>query len=82
MRHFCRHGRPTTGRKLSGDFGRVALLQNTSTEFDPFELTVDEKTFRNRKRLCIIFSAGAVTLCVLDITDIRSVDAAVEFIHD
>ena len=67
---------------MSGVFGRVALLQTAASKFDPFELTVEEKSFRNRKRLCIIFSAGAVTLCLLDITNIRSVDAAVEFIHD
>ena len=57
------------------------MLQR-SIEVDPFDLTIEEKVFRSLKRLCIIFSAGAVTLCLLDVTNIRSVDAAVEFIHD
>ena len=51
-------------------------------DFDPFELTIEEKIFRSLKRLCSIFAAGAVTLGALDMTNIRSVDAAVEFLHD
>ena len=66
---------------MSGDIGRVALLQRT-IEIDPFELTVEEKIYRSLKRLCTIFAVGAVTLCVLDLTNIRSVDAAAEFLHD
>jgi hypothetical protein len=57
------------------------LLQR-SIDFDPFELTIEEKIFRSLKRLCVIFAAGAMTLCLLDLTNIRSVDAAVEFLHD
>ena len=57
------------------------MLQRT-IDFDPFELTIEEKIFRSLKRLCSIFAAGAVTLGALDMTNIRSVDAAVEFLHD
>jgi hypothetical protein len=55
------------------------LLQTTSVDFD---LTIEEKIFRSLKRLCTIFAVGAVTLCLLDVINIRSVDAAVEFLHD
>jgi hypothetical protein len=58
------------------------LLQQRAIDFDPFELTIEEKIFRSLKRLCAIFAAGAVALGVLDMTNIRSVDAAVEFLHD
>ena len=51
-------------------------------DFDPFELTIEEKIFRNLKRLGAIFAAGAVTLGVLDMTNIRSVDRASEFLRD
>jgi len=57
-------------------------LLKSSIDYDPFELTIEEKIFRSLKRLCTIFAAGAITLGVLDITNIRSVDAAVEFLHD
>ena len=57
------------------------MLQST-IDFDPFELTIEEKIFRNLKRLGAIFAAGAVTLGVLDMTNIRSVDRAGEFLRD
>jgi hypothetical protein len=58
------------------------LLQNTSIDFDPFELAVEEKIYRSLKRFCVIFAVAAVTLCLLDVINVRSVDAAVEFLHD
>ena len=58
------------------------MLQNTSIDFDPFELAVEEKIYRSLKRFCVIFAVAAVTLCLLDVINVRSVDAAVEFLHD
>lgn len=45
-------------------------------DLDPFAETIEEKIFRNAKRLCIIFAVGAVTLSALDIANIRSVGNA------
>ena len=57
-------------------------MLKSSIDYDPFELAIEEKIYRSLKRLGTIFAAGAVTLGVLDMTNIRSVDAAVEFLHD
>ncbi len=51
-------------------------------DFDPNELTVEEKIFRNLKRLGAIFAAAAVALTALDIANVRSVDAASELFHN
>lgn len=45
-------------------------------DLDPFAETIEEKIFRNAKRLCIIFAVGAVTLSALDIANIRTVENA------
>jgi hypothetical protein len=45
-------------------------------DIDPFAETIEEKIFRNAKRLCIIFAVGAVTLSALDIANIRTVENA------
>jgi hypothetical protein len=48
---------------------------------DPFELTIEEKIFHGAKRLCTIFAVVAVTLVTLDLMNIRSVEAAADFVH-
>jgi hypothetical protein len=45
-------------------------------DIDLFDETIEEKIFRNAKRLCIIFAVGAVTLSALDIANIRTVENA------
>jgi hypothetical protein len=45
-------------------------------DIDPFAETIEEKIFRNAKRLCVIFAVGAVTLSALDIANIRTVENA------
>ncbi|HEV7822968.1 MAG TPA: hypothetical protein VGO84_17415, partial [Burkholderiales bacterium] len=45
-------------------------------DLDPFAETIEEKIFRNAKRLCVIFAIGAVTLSALDIANIRTVENA------
>jgi Cell Wall Hydrolase len=48
---------------------------------DPFELTIEEKIFHGAKRLCTVFAIAAVTLTTLDMMNIRSVEAAADFVH-
>ncbi len=50
-------------------------------DLDPFAETIEEKIFRNAKRLCIIFAVGAVTLSALDIANIRTVENAAAVMH-
>jgi hypothetical protein len=45
-------------------------------DIDPFAETIEEKIFRNAKRLCVIFAVGAVTLSALDIANIHTVENA------
>jgi hypothetical protein len=59
----------------------VALLQRP-IKFDPNELTVEEKIFRNLKRLGAVLAVVAVAVSVLDIANVRSVDAAAKLFHD
>jgi hypothetical protein len=49
---------------------------SSAIDLDPFAETIEEKIFRNAKRLCIIFAVGAVTLSALDIANIRTVENA------
>ena len=51
-------------------------------DFAPFELTLEEKIYRSLKRLGVVFATGAVALAFLDLTNVHSVDAAAEFLHD
>jgi hypothetical protein len=51
-------------------------LISRSIDLDPFAETIEEKIFRNAKRLCVIFAIGAVTLSALDIANIRTVENA------
>ncbi len=53
-----------------------------SIDLDPFDLTVEEKIFRGAKRVCIAFAVTALTISALDLMDVRSVEAAAQFIHD
>jgi hypothetical protein len=46
------------------------------------DFTTEEKIFRAAKRVCAIFAVTALTLSVLDLMNIRSVEAAAEFIHN
>jgi len=56
-------------------------LLTRSIDRDPYGLTIEEKIFHSAKRLCVVFAAAAVTLSMLDLMNIRSVEAAVDFIH-
>lgn len=51
-------------------------------DYDPFGETIEEKIFRNAKRICIIFAVGAVTLSALDIANIRTVENAAALIRE
>jgi hypothetical protein len=51
-------------------------LISRSIDLNPFAETIEEKVFRNAKRLCVIFAIGAVTLSALDIANIRTVENA------
>ena len=52
-----------------------------SIDVDPFELTFEEKIFRNGKRVCIGFAAVALTISALDLMNVGAVEAAAEFVH-
>ena len=51
-------------------------------DFDPFAESIEEKIFRNAKRLCVIFAVGAVALSALDIANIRTVENAAAVMRD
>ncbi len=53
-----------------------------SIEFDSFGETIEEKVFRNAKRICVIFAVAAVTLSALDLANIRTVENASALIRD
>ena len=53
-----------------------------SIDLDPFDLTIEEKIFRGAKRICVVFAVTALTISGLDLMNIRTVEAAAEFIHD
>ncbi len=53
-----------------------------SIDLDPFQETIEEKIFRNAKRLCIIFAVAAVALSALDIANVRTVENARTFLRD
>jgi len=57
-------------------------LLTRSIDLDPFDLTIEEKIFRGAKRICMVFAVSALTISALDLMDIRSVEAAAQFIHD
>jgi hypothetical protein len=59
---------------------RNSLTRNI--DFDPFDLTIEEKIFRGAKRVCIVFAVSAVTLSLLDLANIRTVENAAAFIND
>ena len=52
-----------------------------SIDRDPFGLTIEEKIFRNVKRICVGFAVTALTISALDLMNVRTVEAAAEFIH-
>ncbi len=52
-----------------------------SIDVDPFELTFEEKIFRNGKRICIGFAAVALTISAIDLMNVGAVEAAAEFVH-
>ncbi len=52
-----------------------------SIDRDPFEPAIEEKIFRVAKRACTVLAVAAVTLTVLDLIDIRSVQTASNFMH-
>jgi hypothetical protein len=51
-------------------------------DYDQFGETIEEKIFRNAKRICVIFAVGAVTLSALDIANIRTVENAAALIRE
>lgn len=51
-------------------------------DYDPFGETIEEKIFRNAKRVCVIFAVGAVTLSALDLANIRTVENAAALMRE
>ena len=51
-------------------------------EFDPYEQTFEEKIFRGAKRVCVVFAVSAVTISLLDLANIRTVENAAAFFND
>jgi hypothetical protein len=64
-----------------GHIGERTLLTRR-IDFDPFELTFEEKIFRVAKRVCIVFAASAVTISLLDLANIRTVENAAAFFNE
>ncbi len=55
----------------------------TSTiDFDASDATLEERIFIGAKRVCIVFAVAALGISALDLMNVRSVEAAAEFIHD
>lgn len=48
----------------------------------PSGLTIEEKIFRGAKRVCMVFAVSAVTISLLDLANIRTVEGAAAFIND
>src|ERR1700733_1006848 len=61
---------------------RECTLLTRSIDLYQDDFTTEEKIFRAAKRVCAIFAVTALTLSVLDLMNIRSVEAAAEFIHN
>ena len=55
------------------------MLTRSIDRVDPFDLTFEQKFFRGAKRVCVGFSAIALSLGVLDLLDIRSAEQAAHF---
>ena len=55
---------------------------SSAIDQDPFAESIEEKIFRNAKRLCVIFAIGAVTLSALDIANIRTIANATALMRD
>ena len=53
-----------------------------SIDFDPFDLTIEQKIFRGAKRVCIVFAVSALTLSALDLANIHTVENAAALIHE
>ena len=55
----------------------------TSTiDFHASDVTLEERIFVGAKRVCIVFAVAALAISALDLMNVRSVEAAAEFIHD
>ena len=55
----------------------------TSTiDFHASDATFEERIFVGAKRVCIVFAIAALAISALDLMNVRSVEAAAEFIHD
>ena len=52
-----------------------------SIEIELFDLSIGQKISRNAKRVCIVLAVVAVTICTLDLMNIRSFANAVDFVH-
>jgi hypothetical protein len=61
---------------------REFFVISRSIDLDPFAETIEEKIFRNAKRLCIIFAVGAVTLSALDLVNIHTIGNATALVRD
>jgi hypothetical protein len=81
-RNFHRYGLAAWRKEIrAGVSGEWNFLKR-NIDFDPYGLTIEEKVFRDAKRTCIVFAASAVTLGVLDLANIRTVENAAAFIND
>ena len=48
---------------------------------DPFALTIEEKAFRAAKITCVVLAGAALSLSILDLMNVKSVETASEFIR-
>ena len=53
-----------------------------SIDFDASDPTIEEKVFVAAKRVCVVFAIAALSISVLDLMNVRAVEAAAEFVHD
>jgi hypothetical protein len=72
---------PDTKRIRADVAGEWNLLKH-SIDFDPFDLTIEQKIFRGAKRVCIVFAVSALTLSALDLANIHTVENAAALIHE
>jgi hypothetical protein len=69
-------------KRIRADVAGEWNLLTRSIDFDPFDLTIEQKIFRGAKRVCIVFAVSALTLSALDLANIHTVENAAALIHE
>src|SRR5947209_1828586 len=69
-------------RKIRAGISGGCIVLTRAIDDGLFGETIEEKIFRNAKRICVIFAVGAVTLSALDIANIRTVENAAALIRE